>query len=109
MYRQHSNPHAASNTSAVPVADRSLLASSYSRWLVGAAVLWFALLFLLLVGLAMRRHFNHDEHQFVASAAVIAHYGLLPYRDFPYFHVPNLSFLYALVFQFTDFLLLGAR
>jgi hypothetical protein len=109
MDRQHSKPHTASNTGAVPVAGRSLLASSYSRWLVGVALLWFALLFLLLVGLAMRRHFNHDEHQFVASAAVIAQYGLLPYRDFPYFHVPNLSFLYALVFQFTDFLLLGAR
>ena len=80
-----------------------------SRWLRGATVIWFAGIFLLLFGLAMRRHFNHDEHQFVASAALIAREGLLPYRDFPYFHVPTLSFLYALIFQFTDYLLLGAR
>ncbi len=83
--------------------------SVHSAWLVGAVALWFAGIFLLLLGLAMRRTFNHDEHQFVVSAALIAREGLLPYRDFPYFHVPTLSLLYALVYQFTDFLLLGAR
>ncbi len=83
--------------------------SGYSIWLIGAVALWFGVTFLLLFGLSMRRHFNHDEHQFVASAALIAREGLLPYRDFPYFHVPTLSFLYALIFQFTDHLLLGAR
>jgi 4-amino-4-deoxy-L-arabinose transferase-like glycosyltransferase len=80
-----------------------------SRWLVGATILWFAGIFLLLFGLAMRQYFNHDEHQFVASATLIAREGLLPYRDFPYFHTPTLSFLYALLFQRTDYLLLGAR
>ncbi len=83
--------------------------SVHSSWLIGAVALWFAGIFLLLLGLAMRRHFNHDEHQFVVSAALIAREGLLPYRDFPYFHVPTLSLLYALVYRYTDFLLLGAR
>ena len=57
----------------------------------------------------MRRGLNHDEHQFVASAALIARQDMLPYRDFPYFHVPTLSIIYALIFRFTDYLLLGAR
>lgn len=63
----------------------------------------------LLWGLAMRRGLNHDEHQFVASGALIARNGLLPYRDFPYFHVPTLSLLNAWLFHGTDYLLLAAR
>jgi hypothetical protein len=39
--------------------------------------------------------FNHDEHQFFASAFLIAQTGLLPYRDFAYFHMPNLAYVYA--------------
>jgi hypothetical protein len=79
-------------------------------WLWAAAVLLlFALVFVLVWGLNMRRGLNHDEHQFVASAALIARDGLLPYRDFPYFHVPTLSFIYAALFGATDYLLLAAR
>lgn len=65
--------------------------------------------FLLLLGVAMRRGLNHDEYQFVASGQLIATAGLLPYRDFPYFHVPGLSLIYALLFQFSSQLLLSAR
>ena len=75
--------------------------------LLGAAVVMAALL--LLVGLAMRRGINHDEHQFVASAALIEREGLLPWRDFAYFHVPTLSYLDAALFRFSDRLLLSAR
>ncbi len=75
----------------------------------GIIALVLALLLVLVWGLNMRRGLNHDEHQFVASGALIARDGLLPYRDFPYFHVPTLSFLYALLFQATDYLLLAAR
>ena len=75
---------------------------------VGAALL-LGLTLMLVWGLNMRRGLNHDEHQFVASAALIAHDGLLPYRDFPYFHVPTLSFVYALLFLLNDYLLLTAR
>lgn len=79
-------------------------------WLVaGLAAVWLAVALVLLLGLNMRRGLNHDEHQFVASAALLARQNLLPYRDFPYFHVPTLSLVYALIFQFTDYLLLGAR
>ena len=39
--------------------------------------------------------FSHDEHQFVASAALVAD-GLVPYRDFPLLHMPYLPYLDAL-------------
>ena len=39
--------------------------------------------------------FNHDEHQFMASAFMVAQYGSHPYQDFAYFHMPNLVYLYA--------------
>ena len=38
---------------------------------------------------------DHDEHQFMASAFMVAQYGLHPYQDFAYFHMPNLVYLYA--------------
>ena len=76
-------------------------------WFVSALVL--LLILLLLVGINMRRGLNHDEYQFVASGQLMATTGLLPYRDFPYFHVPGLSLLYAGLFQFTPRLLLSAR
>lgn len=76
---------------------------------IGAGLLLLAGALILLWGLNMRRGLNHDEHQFVASAALLARNGLLPYRDFPYFHVPLLTFIYAFLFQFTPYLLLAAR
>lgn len=80
-----------------------------------ALLLWFVstlcllVTLLLLVGVNMRRGMNHDEYQFVASGQLMATAGLLPYRDFPYFHVPGLSLLYAGLFQVTPRLLLAAR
>ena len=50
-------------------------------WLAAGLVL-LAAAFVLLWGLNMRRGLNHDEHQFVASGALLARAGLLPYRDF---------------------------
>ena len=41
----------------------------------------------------------HDEHQFMASAFMVAQYGLHPYQDFAYFHMPNLVYLYAPFFH----------
>jgi len=65
--------------------------------------------FVLVLGMSMRKIINHDEHQFVAAGVLIARQGLVPYLDFPYFHVPGLAYLYALLFQWTDRLLLAAR
>ncbi|MCB0314342.1 MAG: hypothetical protein KDH84_13955, partial [Calditrichaeota bacterium] len=67
------------------------------------------ILFLLLLNLGMEKPLDHDEHQFVASAALYARDGLLPYRDYPYFHQPYLVFIYGTIFQFSDRLLFSAR
>ncbi len=69
----------------------------------------FGFLFLLMLSLGLRRGVNHDEGQHLAAGAVLARDHLLPYRDFPYFHTPNLAFIYAFLFQFCPFLLLSAR
>lgn len=92
----------------LPAAPAAPHRRSLGPWLAALAA-FLALTLLLVWGLNMRRGLNHDEHQFVASGILIARYGLLPYRDFPYFHVPGLSFLYAAIFRATDYLLLGAR
>jgi hypothetical protein len=78
-----------------------------SRALVAATA--FAVAFLLLLPPALRKGFDHDEHQFVAAGALLAGEGLLPYRDYPYFHVPNLPLVYAALFTLTDHRLLAAR
>ena len=41
------------------------------------------------------RDLNHDEHQFLAPAALLARGEALPYRDYPLMHLPNLVFAYA--------------
>ena len=51
---------------------------------------------------------NHDEHQFMASAFMVAQQGLHPYQDFAYFHMPNLVYIYA-PFFLTPFPFLLAR
>jgi hypothetical protein len=68
-----------------------------------------ALLGLMAFGRAMQLTFSHDEHQFIVSAELLAKHSLLPFVDYAYFHLPNLVFIYALIFHFTDHLLLGAR
>jgi hypothetical protein len=77
--------------------------------LIAATGALFAASFVLLLALNLHRELNHDEHQFIASAALIARAGLTPYADFPYFHTPLLSYLYALIFSTFDSLLLSSR
>ncbi len=80
------------------------------RWPVWiAAGVALALLFLLIFGLNMRRGLNHDEHQFVGSAVLLARDGLLPYADFAYFHVPGQTLFNAAIFAGFDAYLLAAR
>jgi 4-amino-4-deoxy-L-arabinose transferase-like glycosyltransferase len=63
----------------------------------------------LIFSFMVTRRLDHDEHQFVASAALLARHAELPYRDYPYFHTPGLVFVDALLFRFTNHLLLAAR
>jgi 4-amino-4-deoxy-L-arabinose transferase-like glycosyltransferase len=69
----------------------------------------FLTVFSLSFSRAIRADSNHDEHQFVASGEVLAGHGLIPYRDYAYFHLPNLIFVYALLYRFTEYKLLAAR
>lgn len=41
------------------------------------------------------RALNHDEHQFLAPAALLAREGAVPYKDYPLFHLPNLVYVDA--------------
>jgi len=58
---------------------------------------------------SMGRALNHDEHQFVAPGVLLLRAGLLPYRDYPFFHMPDLVFIFAGFFSLTSHLLLAAR
>ena len=77
------------------------------RIVVASVVL--TVLLALLFGLNMRRGLNHDEHQFVGSAVLLARDGLLPYANFAYFHVPGQTLLNAALFALFDHYLLAAR
>jgi hypothetical protein len=68
-----------------------------------------AILLLLLITKVVTLNLDHDEHQFIASGLLLARDGRLPYRDYAYFHVPLLVFVYALLFRFTDYALLATR
>jgi hypothetical protein len=77
--------------------------------LLGAALLALGSLAIVIGAYALGKPIDHDEHQFVASAALLSREGSLPYRDYPYFHLPNLVLIYALIFRITSYLLLSAR
>ncbi|MDQ6624267.1 MAG: hypothetical protein M3Y86_12400, partial [Verrucomicrobiota bacterium] len=68
-----------------------------------------ALIFVSLGWGCLARALNHDEEQFIAAGVLLAREGLLPYLHYPYFHLPNLVFVYAALFATNDFLLLTAR
>ena len=63
----------------------------------------------LMLGANMAKSLDHDEHQFVTSGALLARETKLPYVDYAYFHMPNMVFVYAVLFSVTDHLLLSAR
>ncbi len=73
-------------------------------WLLGLCVTAA-----LLLTTVVTSPLDHDEHQFVASAALWSRQALLPYLDYPYFHMPNLIFVYGGLFRWVDHLLLAGR
>lgn len=58
---------------------------------------------------AMLTGFSHDEVQFVASAQTLAKYHLLPYRDYPFLHMPYQIFINALIVPLTEYHFLALR
>lgn len=89
------------------MADSTPIASRGRSWWVSALLL--AVVCAGIFFRAMDRDLNHDEHQFLAPAALLSREGLLPYRDYPLFHVPNLVFAYAVLDRLTGQLLLMAK
>ena len=85
--------------------DRSVV--RMTPWLVVVGIT--TIVFVLSFSRAMTRSFNHDEHQFVTPAVLLTQSGLLPYRDYPYFHMPNQVYLYAALTWWTPYKLLVAR
>src|SRR5258706_6665263 len=73
------------------------------------AGVFLSLVLILLLAASMTKELDHDEHQFVASGKLLADRFLLPYKDYPYFHVPNLVLIYAALFKVADYPLLVAR
>ena len=52
---------------------------------------------------------NHDEHQFIAPGALLSRHGLLPFRDYPIFHLQNLSFVYAALDRLSSHFILATK
>jgi len=59
----------------------------------------FFLVLLVNFSRVVRKDYSHDEDQFVTSAWLTAQHGMLPYRDYAYFHAPYLVFIYAAVLR----------
>jgi 4-amino-4-deoxy-L-arabinose transferase-like glycosyltransferase len=72
-------------------------------------ILSFLLVFALLFSRAMTTTLNHDEYQFVAGGELLAERGLLPYRDYPFLHMPYMLLANALLFRLTEYDFLAAR
>lgn len=79
------------------------------RWSVAGGFFLFVVAATYIFGHAVDAGLNHDEHQFLAPAALFSREGLLPWKDFPLFHLPNLVFLYGLLDWLTGNLILSAK
>lgn len=79
------------------------------QWKKFAALILLLFAILLLAAHALSRELDHDEEQFISAGALLLRFGLVPYRDYPFFQMPNLAFINSLVFSGTQYLLLGAR
>lgn len=96
-------------------AGRLTLNSNPNRTLLASVGQTFALLALIVAAWAlmfvrtMDRDLNHDEHQFLAPAALVSREGLVPWRDFPLYHLPNLVYAYAAADRVCGDLVLGAK
>lgn len=77
-----------------------------SPWLFAGASL---VVLILMFGRSMMRTFDMDEHQFVAPSVFLTEAGLLPYRNYPYFHMPHLVYIHAAASVWVAHKLLAAR
>jgi len=93
-----------------PQPRTALLQNNRQRWIPLGVVAFFLLLAgIVLFDHAVAQPFSHDEHQFVSAGWWVAYHGLLPYRDFPYHHMPYQIPLNALAVRLSPYLLLSGR
>ena len=83
------------------------------RWLslidVAVEIIFFLCVVLVLFSRAVMLNISHDEYQFVASGQLFNAHFLVPYRDYPYLHMPYMPFVNGILFFLTGRSLLAAR
>jgi hypothetical protein len=90
--------------------ERDAKSRSPSRFAeAGLVALVALLLFALTFSLAISKEIFRDEHQHIAAGALLATDSLIPYKDYPFFHMPYLPFIYGGIFALCDRLLFSAR
>ena len=80
-----------------------------SRLAIASGAAFLALVLAAIFFRSMSGDLNHDEHQFLAPAALLAREGLQPYVDYPLFHLPNLTLAYAALNRVSPYIILNAR
>ena len=90
------------------IGERKAASIGTSQPLLIASAVFMAVVWLAVFKQAMLVPLSHDEHQFVAAGRLLAG-GMLPYRDFPTYHMPYLIMLYGAVFSLTQTSMLPAR
>lgn len=63
----------------------------------------------LTFSLSISKNLSPDEHQHIAAGALLVRDSLIPYKDYPFFHMPYLPFIYGGIYALSDHLLLSAR
>ena len=70
---------------------------------------FYAAILALILSRAVSSGINHDENQFISPGQLLADQGLLPYRDYPYTHMPYAIPFYALAVSISKFDYLATR
>ncbi len=72
-------------------------------------ILFYLFISAIILSRAVSSGINHDENQFIAPGQLLVERGLLPYRDYPYTHMPYAIPFYALAASVSQFDYLAAR
>lgn len=86
-----------------------LPARTTRRWIGWATLGLFAVLLTLDFCKTVTMTLGHDEPLYVAGGQFWARQHLIPHRDFSFIHMPNLVFVYGVLFKLVDHNFLAAR
>jgi hypothetical protein len=93
-----------------PAGRATLRIAPEQRWRVALALTLLAFFALaMLVAKSQEKGLGHDEHQFVSPGILTMREGLLPYRDYPLFHVPYLVLLHGALAAWVPYKMLVVR